>query len=83
MLPWEGRQRLQKSTRPTGLALCCLLEQRKEINMPSSFASFSNGDVVEASHVAEMHAPIQNLERGAAFYAGTTGGSSTAYSAQG
>ena len=49
--------------------------------MPSSFASFSNGDVVEASHVAEMHAPIQNLERGAAFYAGTTGGSSTAYSA--
>ena len=49
--------------------------------MPSSFESFTTGDPVEASHVSEMHAPIQNLERGAAFYAGTTGGSSTAYSA--
>lgn len=47
--------------------------------MPSSFDSFSNGDPIEAHNVSEMHAPIQNLERGAAFYAGTSTGTSTAY----
>lgn len=47
--------------------------------MPSSFNSFVNGDGIEASDVSEMHAPIQNLERGASYYAGASGGSSTAY----
>lgn len=49
--------------------------------MPTSFDSFSNGDVIDAHNVSEMHEPIQNLERGAAFYAGSTSGSSTAYTA--
>lgn len=49
--------------------------------MPTAFDSFSNGDVIGAHNVSEMHEPIQNLERGAAFYAGSTSGSSTAYTA--
>jgi hypothetical protein len=49
--------------------------------MPSSFSSFNDGDVILASHVAEMHGPIQNLERGAAFYAGLSSGTSSAYTA--
>ena len=47
--------------------------------MPSSFSSFTNGDMLEATHVSEMHVPIQNIERGTAFYAGTSTGTSTAY----
>lgn len=47
--------------------------------MSSSFSSFSDGDVIHADQVSEMHEPIQNLERGASFYGGTSGGSSTAY----
>lgn len=49
--------------------------------MPTTFSSFSDGDVIHASQVAEMHEPIQNLERGASFYAGTSSGSSSAYTA--
>jgi hypothetical protein len=47
--------------------------------MPSSFSSFTTGDIIQATHAAEMHAPIQNLERGASFYAGASAGTSTAY----
>lgn len=49
--------------------------------MPSSFNTFSDGDVIHASHVAELHEPIHRLESGAAFYGGLTSGSSTAYTA--
>lgn len=48
--------------------------------MPSSLSSFSNGDVIQAAHVSELHGPIQDLERGASFYAGASSGTSTAYS---
>lgn len=37
--------------------------------MPSTFSNFVNGDVIQANHVLEMHEPIQNIERGKAFYA--------------
>ncbi len=47
--------------------------------MPSSFTSFANGDVIQANHVSELQTPIKNLERGAAFYAGTSAGGTTAY----
>lgn len=49
--------------------------------MPSSFSTFEDGDIIYAGHVAELHEPILHLESGAAFYAGTTSGSSTAYTA--
>ncbi len=48
--------------------------------MPTTdFEVFGNGDVIEAEHINELHEVIQNLERGKSFYAGTSGGSSTAY----
>ncbi len=47
--------------------------------MPSSFTSFNNGDIIQAAHVSEMQEPIQDLQRGASFYAGASGGSSIAY----
>jgi hypothetical protein len=50
--------------------------------MPSSFESFTEADPIEATQVSEMHEPIQNLERGAAFYAaGVNGESGSDYTA--
>lgn len=51
--------------------------------MSSSFSEFSDGEIIHASHVTELHEPIQRLESGAAFYASvdTFSSSSTAYSA--
>lgn len=49
--------------------------------MPSSFSYFEDGDAVRAEHVMQLHDPVNNLERGAAFYAGSTSGTSTAYTA--
>ena len=49
--------------------------------MPSSFSSFANGDAIQATHVSELQNPIKNLERGASYYAGSSAGTSTAYTA--
>ncbi|MCW5873002.1 MAG: hypothetical protein KIS61_37495, partial [Candidatus Eremiobacteraeota bacterium] len=47
--------------------------------MPSSFSSFSNGDIIEVSYLTEIHNAIQDVERGASLYAGLSSGTSTAY----
>lgn len=45
--------------------------------MPNTFDSFSNGDVIDAHNVYELHGPIQDLERGKAFFAVANVSSST------
>lgn len=47
--------------------------------MPTNFTDIEDGDIIYASHITELREPIQALERGAAFYGGESGGSSTAY----
>lgn len=47
--------------------------------MPTTFTDIDDGDIIYAAHVTEVREPIQNLERGAAFYGGESAGTSTAY----
>lgn len=50
--------------------------------MPTNtFHNFGSDDVIEAIHVSEMHNPILNLERGASYFGGLSGGSGSAYTA--
>ena len=45
--------------------------------MPHSFDSFTDGDIVEAHNVAELHSPVQDLESGAAHYRADSGSANT------
>jgi hypothetical protein len=48
--------------------------------MPTPFDSdFDPGDIIEADHVKQFIVPVNNLETGRAFYAGTSSGSASAY----
>ena len=47
--------------------------------MPTNFTDIDDGDIIFASHITEIHGPIHDLERGAAFYGGESGGSNVAY----
>ncbi|MBT9588915.1 hypothetical protein IV102_36615, partial [bacterium] len=49
--------------------------------MPTPFSNFTDGDIIESNYILELQTPINNLERGAAYYAGPSAGTSTAYTA--
>ena len=49
--------------------------------MPTSFTSVSDGQQSAATQLNQFAAPVNNLESGLAFWAGTTTGSGTAYAA--
>lgn len=49
--------------------------------MPTSFTTVTSGMVIQAAHVNQFAAPINNLETGAAHFGGLTGGTANAYTA--
>lgn len=49
--------------------------------MPTNLTPIANGQRTDATHVNQLLSPINRLESGAAYWAGETAGSSTAYTA--
>ena len=47
--------------------------------MPTPFTTVTNGQTIDANHINELHDPVNKIERGLAFAAGLTTGTSTAY----
>lgn len=47
--------------------------------MPTTFTTVSSGDVIQASHINQFAAPINNLEKGVAYLASVTSSGTDAY----